>query len=49
MVKKKEKDNSGTGYEGGQYPFVHYNQAVLQYNKRQNYSLSSSHSITMAS
>ena len=33
MVKKeKEKeDNSGTGYEDGQYPFVLYNRAVLRH------------------
>ena len=26
---KKEEDNSRTGYEDGQYPFVLYNGAVL--------------------
>ena len=33
MVKKKEKkeDNSRTGYEDGQYPFVLYNRAVLRH------------------
>ena len=27
--KKEEEDNSGTGYEDGQYPFVLYNRAAL--------------------
>ena len=29
MVKKEVEDNSGTGYEDGQYPFFLYNHAVL--------------------
>ena len=31
MVKKKEEDYSGTGYEDGQYPLFLYNRAVLRH------------------
>ena len=31
--KKEEEDNSGTGYEDGQYCFVLYNRAVLRHKK----------------
>ena len=36
MVKKEEEDNSGTGYEDGQYPLVLYNRAVLPLFKNNN-------------
>ena len=40
MVKKEEKkkeqeDNSGNGYDGGQYPFVLFNRAVLRHKTTQ--------------
>ena len=31
MVKKEEEDNSGTGYEDGQYPFILYNRTALRH------------------
>ena len=31
MVMKEEEDNSGTGYEEGQYPFLLNNRAVLRH------------------
>ena len=30
-VVKEEEDNSGTGYEDGQYPLVLYNRVVLRH------------------
>ena len=44
---KKEEDNSGTGYEDGQYPFFFYNHVVLQHNTNNKIThFSSSRSIT---
>ena len=40
VKKKKEEDNSGTGYEDGQYPLVLYNRAVLPLFKNNNESAS---------
>ena len=38
MVKEKE-DNSGTGYEDGQFPFVFYNHVVLRHKKNDKITL----------
>ena len=39
MVKKKEENNSGAGYEDGQYPLVLYNRAVLRHEMNDEITL----------
>ena len=39
VVKKKEEDNSGAGYKGGQYPLVLYNRAVLRHEMNDKITL----------
>ena len=39
VVKKKEENNSGAGYEDGQYPLVLYNRAVLRHEMNDEITL----------